>query len=246
MVNTAASKSSLTTTGYDGRVRACGNRWVLHVDQGHNDADHAEVAKRREQKARAEPKPERGEGTSGDQFGGYITSTERLPAGCAATALPVPANDRANLAQHQRGLAARTAAGQAQRTLSLRDPRYGHGRVRPGRKACDRRCRSRCHVRGVHFAPTVIRAAWSLSEEASQQIAGLASCRGGSVRLNQPGMAAVSLEVTARLAAVALGDEMTLVGSAVPCGEIGERNADRKGHDGLWRVGSTTQKRSSR
>ena len=45
MVNTAASKSSLTTTGYDGRVRACGNRWVLHVDQGHNDADHAEVAK---------------------------------------------------------------------------------------------------------------------------------------------------------------------------------------------------------
>ena len=81
MVNTAASKSSLTTTGYDGRVRACGNRWMLHVDQGHNDADHAEVAKRREQKARAEPKPERGEGTSGDQFGGYITSTERLPGG---------------------------------------------------------------------------------------------------------------------------------------------------------------------
>jgi hypothetical protein len=113
------------------------------------------------------------------------------------------------------GLAAPAAAGQVQGALAVRDPRGEHGCVRPCWRAGERSGRSRCDVFAACIAPKVIRAARPPCGEGIAADRGPASCP-VAARLNQPGMAAVSLCVTARLRTVTLGDETPFAGSVVP------------------------------
>jgi len=66
----------------------------------------------------------------------------------------------------------RTAAGQVQGALAVRDPRGEQGCVRPCWRAGERSGRSRCDVFAACIAPKVIRAAACRAGKASQQIAG--------------------------------------------------------------------------
>jgi hypothetical protein len=90
-----------------------------------------------------------------------------------------------------------------------------HGCVRPCWRAGERSGRSRCDLFAACIPPKVIRAARPPCGEGIAADRGPASCP-VAARLNQPGMAAVSLCVTARLRTVTLGDETPFVGRVVP------------------------------
>jgi hypothetical protein len=100
------------------------------------------------------------------------------------------------------------------RALWPSEIRGEHGCVRPCWRAGERSGRSRCDVFAACIAPKVIRAARPPCGEGIAADRGPASCP-VAARLNQPGMAAVSLCVTARLRTVTLGDKTPFVGRVV-------------------------------